>query len=469
MVIVVGVFGNLLVFLVYLKKFKSSATRVFVLAMTVCDLYTAVFGLPLVIYGMRYNYTSEAPYCKMKILLGPLFTVIISYSILVFVALDRRRRICKPLERQYSARQASYLLMIPLMLSSAVIFFLAFLYSEIPLETERPEITGSTCGFLDRWFGMQAKQIYGIVVMTYFLVGFAVLTTCYVQISYQIYQQKKRLFIAGKVNVDTRSGITKTCREEPAVSDEKILQTDTNTHEDTIDSNRKSDVGVQELIHLEEDARIETHTWLSKDMQEKSRLVINELCKKSIFCKDTFELEVHADKHDTEARSGQNEISRCSSVPEVSGADCVMSMSFKQEMLDMSQDPGIENLSEPVTNNEGGGHEDNIIDVYCHRVQTGKENQRKRGLLSRTTLMMLVLTISMVICCLPNFVVALANVQFENVHLSPWKTNIYHLARTFPSINCALNPFIYSFCNIKFRLQCRQFLTNMRNAVFRQD
>lgn len=70
--IAVGICGNLLVFIVYLKQFKISATRVFVLEMAACDFLTNIFILPWFIQNTRYGFTSESHLCKMEYLLGNL-------------------------------------------------------------------------------------------------------------------------------------------------------------------------------------------------------------------------------------------------------------------------------------------------------------------------------------------------------------------------------------------------------------
>lgn len=59
------------------------------------------------------------------------------------------------------------------------------------------------------------------------------------------------------------------------------------------------------------------------------------------------------------------------------------------------------------------------------------------------------------------FVHRIAHVQYVNVHLSSWKKNINYLFRYFPMLNSVINPFIYSFCNPKFRSQARRLLTKV--------
>ncbi|XP_025102579.1 vasopressin V1b receptor-like [Pomacea canaliculata] len=258
--IAVGICGNLLVFIVYLKQFKISATRVFVLEMAACDFLTNIFILPWFIQNTRYGYTSESHLCRMEYLLGT-FPAITSYLILVCVALDRRRRICQPLKRQLSPRQVTYLLILPFILSLAMLVPFTFWYGVRPVETDRPGITGTTCGFPDMPLELKVKQIFGLVLMAYFFVGFALLTTCYLQISYRIYQQKKKV-LAGEINVGVNSCGMKTFLKQGVVSSQEELQTEASQNK--FISTYKSEMDTEELNNQEEHLRV-----VAKDLDEE--------------------------------------------------------------------------------------------------------------------------------------------------------------------------------------------------------
>ncbi|PVD27745.1 hypothetical protein C0Q70_12917 [Pomacea canaliculata] len=81
-----------------------------------------------------------------------------------------------------------------------------------------------------------------------------------------------------------------------------------------------------------------------------------------------------------------------------------------------------------------------------HDLQDAKRNRHKRALLTRTTVMMFVLTVATLVCYVPYIAMT-----------SQW-LNLHFIARLFPVINSVINPFIYSFCNSKFRQECRRFL-----------
>ncbi|XP_025102577.1 uncharacterized protein LOC112569108 [Pomacea canaliculata] len=469
-VVIVGLSGNLLVFLVYLKQYKVSATRVFVLKMAVCDFLTNIFTLPWVIQDMRYSHTSEVHFCRMKCFLGT-FPLIMSYLLLVLVALDRRRRICQVHRRQLSARQATYLLIVPLVLTFAAMVPFTYLYGAKPLETENSQITGSTCGFSNTIAGISGKKIFGVILMIYFLVGFAILTTCYVQISYQIYEQKKKL-MASKINIVVTFPVMETNFNE-GIASSQDPQTE-NIFISTVKSEMSSEITSNQDNH----SHVGTDT-LTRDQREKIMFDKGGVC---LSCKDMFIKEDKTDGHDSQKFCYQNEAYGCSP----GGKDTETTIQLPQRSFDISNSSRIEILSEPApavqsstlkeTPNTTCGQNsfvssmDNIKDDREINVKTsassterGEGSQKKKALLSKTTLMMLVLTISTLVCCAPYIAVTIAKVEFFGVHISTWQMNLYFLARFFPSFNSVINPFVYSFCNPKFRLKCHQFLIKVCN------
>ncbi|PVD27738.1 hypothetical protein C0Q70_12910 [Pomacea canaliculata] len=130
-----------------------------------------------------------------------------------------------------------------------------------PVETDRPGITGTTCGFPDMPLELKVKQIFGLVLMAYFFVGFALLTTCYLQISYRIYQQKKKV-LAGEINVGVNSCGMKTFLKQGVVSSQEELQTEASQNK--FISTYKSEMDTEELNNQEEHLRV-----VAKDLDEE--------------------------------------------------------------------------------------------------------------------------------------------------------------------------------------------------------
>ncbi|XP_025101401.1 5-hydroxytryptamine receptor 1F-like [Pomacea canaliculata] len=188
-----GLPGNLLVLLVYLKKFKSSATRVFVVAMAVCDFSASLLTIPLAIVYFRLMYTISGPTFCPAMYFSLSFPIVVSGCILLCVSLDRRRRVCQPFRRQLSPRQATFILMFPLGLGVLATLPFAPFHDGIEFTTSTG-LTVRKCSFRQEYPGYIFRQIQGGVLVVYATVGLVVLVIAYSRILRRLrfLSQKKR-------------------------------------------------------------------------------------------------------------------------------------------------------------------------------------------------------------------------------------------------------------------------------------
>ncbi|PVD27739.1 hypothetical protein C0Q70_12911 [Pomacea canaliculata] len=303
-------------------------------------------------------------------------------------------------------------------------------YLEKPLETDVPGITGSTCDNLDTSVGIRVKRAFGFVLMSYFTVGFVLLAASYIQISHRVYQQKKKL--ARQTNLNSNSHAMKTQLNKTSESiSESAGPSDTNTP--------GSDVTSKSVTVSEEST--------SSPDQEESLLV-----KKTRNGGEDIR-RVEASNFGQDPEITVSPLVTSPPVPEASdlskGGD---TRSFLGDCpRDTTATPLHPETSKKTENgcrcrkgetaNPGSNHQD------------GKPRQQKRAHPIVTRIMIVPRA------CVPR----IAKLEYVNVGLSAWTLNLNFLARFFPIINSVINPFIYSFCNSKFRLQCRQFFTKVRN------
>ena len=97
--IAAGVVGNSLVLLVYSRKVKSGATHFYILAMAVCDLATNCFSLSMEVLDIRFRYIFRSDWSCKVIPTFISFLVNLTGFLLVAVAADRQRVICRQLQR----------------------------------------------------------------------------------------------------------------------------------------------------------------------------------------------------------------------------------------------------------------------------------------------------------------------------------------------------------------------------------
>ena len=106
MLMVMGVLGNSLVIYVYWKRFKSSTHRCFILTLAVCDVITSSIGMPFLIVDMLYPYMFTNVLACRTFRFVNYLTSCISICTLFLIAIERYRKICRPLEGQITISQS---------------------------------------------------------------------------------------------------------------------------------------------------------------------------------------------------------------------------------------------------------------------------------------------------------------------------------------------------------------------------
>lgn len=212
----VGIPGNTFIILVYSTCYKAGSTKVFVLAMAVFDLVSSALSFPLIIFEFHFLYTfPDFRFCKLMQAMQR-FPFVASSCILVGVALDRRHRICKPLKRQLSPRQASYVVILSLILASLFTFPFLPLKGESLLTTDVDGVFGRRCGYLRKYRNSVYATIESSFLSLNIVVGIVVFLFCYSQIGYQLYKQKKKRKLGlPEVELHKSEGISKEASTKP--------------------------------------------------------------------------------------------------------------------------------------------------------------------------------------------------------------------------------------------------------------
>lgn len=114
---ILGTFGNVVVIVVYSRKYPKCNFKYFVLVLAGLDLVSCVVLMPLEIYTLLHWFVfKHAWLCKSKSFLN-VFTVTSSASALLLIAIDRFRKVCKPHGTQILPRRAIQLSILVLALS----------------------------------------------------------------------------------------------------------------------------------------------------------------------------------------------------------------------------------------------------------------------------------------------------------------------------------------------------------------
>ena len=125
---VFGFLGNLLVLYVFLFRYHACNFKYFVLCLAVIDITSTLTTMPGEILTQTFWYEYPFPViCKIKSFFN-VFTVCGSAFCLLLIAVDRFRKICRPLKWQIKQRRAMIWCFILLAVSFIIAFPVAFLW-----------------------------------------------------------------------------------------------------------------------------------------------------------------------------------------------------------------------------------------------------------------------------------------------------------------------------------------------------
>lgn len=189
----VGLVGNTVVFLVYYRRFKPSATRSYVMAMSVFDLLANCLSLPSEVLDIRFSFTFDVPWLCKTVRFGNSFLTIVSAFILVAVARDRFRKICHPLDKQRSMLRIKVYILLCCGGSLALTVPFAVLNGSHTVPTGIGNVTGVTCSVDDVYVDTLFPMIYNLVMAIVFIGCVVVMAVSYTRIARELLRHKKNI------------------------------------------------------------------------------------------------------------------------------------------------------------------------------------------------------------------------------------------------------------------------------------
>ncbi|XP_046374218.2 cholecystokinin receptor type A-like [Haliotis rufescens] len=228
-----GIIGNSLVCFVYLVKFKSSTVRCFIVSLAVIDLINCVISCPFDIADMRYRYTfgSYVVMCKMMRVFVT-FTSVSSGLVLIPVAVDRYKKICRPLQKQMDIRSAKLAIGACCTLGVVVGVPASVFYGPRTVTTDIASINGSDCSTPDIYVGTPYPLIYNGFNLTIFLTTTVSLSVLYSLIWCQIRKQRNYRKALQAKSVKCRHSSSCVATDTESVTQSRRKQAETAPYED---------------------------------------------------------------------------------------------------------------------------------------------------------------------------------------------------------------------------------------------
>lgn len=182
---VIGTVGNLLVIYIFGWKIKTTTQNYFFVWLAVFDLISCVVGIPSEIIDIRnyYLYDSDIACKVLKFFLA--LPPIASINILLSIAIDRYRRVCKPLRRQMKHAHANICITLSTFIAIVASGPALSLFGKNDVKIVGPNLTNLTgydCSVRDKYHNKLYSHLHDTVFGAAFVIYTVVLLVIYVRV-----------------------------------------------------------------------------------------------------------------------------------------------------------------------------------------------------------------------------------------------------------------------------------------------
>lgn len=179
---VIGIVGNVIVFIVYLKRQRKSTPDLYIFNLAILDLLTCTFGIPMEITDLCLPYIFDAPAaCKIVRTLES-WTTLASALTLVIISIDRYKRICKYGE-SFSISTVKTLCLIAMCGGAFLSWPLLIIVGKRTVDLGIPGIKGVECSVSDLMQQSLIPLVYYVVMTLCFVGSLVFVIFVYVRIS----------------------------------------------------------------------------------------------------------------------------------------------------------------------------------------------------------------------------------------------------------------------------------------------
>ena len=189
--IIIGLPGNLSVFVVFLRHYKQSTYRTFILALAFVDIVACSVCIPFDIIKTTLHYIFYVSQI-CKIFKGLASTVYLtSVFVIIGLSVDRYRHVCQLFKTQMSVKISRIICASSIILTLAF-SWLSFYLSGIRYVHLKNNITGGDCFMIDENFKSTNYQVYhNAVHFSIFIVAIVSMIIMYILIGHTVYKQAK--------------------------------------------------------------------------------------------------------------------------------------------------------------------------------------------------------------------------------------------------------------------------------------
>ena len=426
----VGTPGNIIVIFIYHFKWRRCTSRMFIIYLAVLDLINCISTLPMEIYIMRYSVMLDIPVvCKLSRCLTYTMNSA-SALILVGIAVDRFKRICKPYTQAISIVNSKHICISSVFISVCITWPALVLYGTRKIHVG--EIAGTSCLIENRYDSTPFPNIYFTFMGSMTVVIFTTLSVLYYFVGLQIYKRhdfKKKRCSRVEMIIEEKST-------------EKSMNGIVNGGVSSNDSNKDGDNKYKEI----------------RDVVHQESLSYGTNYQTSETCEEPNVVEKEFTLKDNEQRASHNSSNELTIVKDISDT------SFKNVIPQAARSEehskyvnAIENT--PHNNIRNSAKRARVKYILVRGSTTHNSSGRTKCSnyltirIGKSTFMLFLITVVYIVSFLPFYILAIirqSNALFVH-QMSRASLMTYQVFLRSYLLSSAINPIIYSFCNAQFR------------------
>lgn len=400
---VAGVIGNSLVCYIYKRKYRASNCRTFIIVLSIVDVFISVVVIPVEVLVLfrQYNF-QHAWICKLTVFLNTWPTLTCGFLLLV-IAVDRYRKVCKPFCWQISHSAARTMWMSTGVVAVAFSWISPVIYSVQTTIHSVHNVTVSQCVETEAMKKTMFPLINNIFFSVLFLGALAGIIVMYCLIAIRVRQhvQRKSLFNATR----------RTYFVDAAEASEMTIKSGQVAVRNTV---KKCDLESSDMLFCSSDSQDSRHISETSG-QETNTLVLHSV--------------------DAHVRCAELAGNRKSVISRV--------LSFGRHSIGSAK-----SLSTSSTGN--------AINPRPRKQQDAQKQKR------RTAFIMCLISLAFIVSYLPLLCLLMlrtADGSFVSSLTDTGRT-VYKFALRSYYLNCAINPVIYGFWDSRFRKSCKNIICN---------
>ena len=435
---VTGIFGNGLVCHIYRTKYRHSNSKYFILCLSAIDLFSCALVMPFEIWMILKQYNFEGTWlCKSLRFFNTLPTVASGFMLLA-IAMDRYRKVCRPLRWQIKEKQTRWICLGTIL--CGVIFSCPALivYGRKTFFVSKYNLNATECSVADDMSSSIIPFINNATFGFLFLFGTSVMTILYTLIAKQI-KRRSRITLSHQPFIELH-----------------IIKPNDIENFSCLNNGRQNGPGIYDC------SKESPSTVAATSIENKTNSATST--DNSIIASDNMV------KYDTAATAATNAIDAVDNADLTKQSDA---LTLARRISEEGPVPAkgsriLRKLSSSLQNTRLFSTESSTISSKdaasfgSNSMKTFYRVRQRRA--RRLTFLMFLISLAYVLSYLPHVLLMLVRVLssgFVDSMTDEGRAAYKFFLRSY-ALNCAVNPFIYSACDKRFRVAVKGLFTGFR-------